>query len=109
VKGVYTREAAQALTGVEIFARRSQLPPPGEDEYYYSDLVGLEAATPEGERLGEVAAVLNYGAGDILEIARDKGESLLLPFTRGVVIDVRFNEGLIVVAPPREVEGEERG
>jgi len=108
VKEVDTREAAQALTGVEIFARRRQLPPPDKDEYYYSDLVALETATPEGERLGKVAAVLNYGAGDILEIARADGESLLLPFSKAVVVDVRFDEGRIIVAPPREIEGEER-
>ena len=43
VAGVPTREAAAALTGVEIFARRDQLPPPSDDEFYYDDLVGLDA------------------------------------------------------------------
>src|SRR5271157_3358472 len=55
MKGVETREAAAALTGVEILACRDQLPKPGEDEFYYDDLVGLEAVTREGKRLGRVA------------------------------------------------------
>jgi len=102
VEGVTTREAAEALTGVELYAPRSQLPPPGPDEFYHSDLIGLEAVTAAGERLGRVSAVLNHGAGDILEI--DGG--LLLPFTKAVVPEIDFAGGRVVVAPPEEIEGE---
>jgi len=108
LKGVETREAAAALTGVEIFARRSQLPPPNKDEFYHADLVGLEAVTREGESLGWVAALSNYGAGDILEIAQSDGEALLLPFTRAVAPKVDFEAGRIVIEPPVEVEGERK-
>ena len=93
VKGVDTREAAAALTGVEIFARRNQLPPPKADEFYYDDLVGLEAVTRDGNRLGRVASLMNYGAGDILEIAAEGGETLLLPFTRRVAPTIDFTAG----------------
>ena len=109
VLGAETREAAAALAGLELFARRDRLPEPGEGEFYYDDLIGLAAATPDGRALGRVVAVSNYGAGDILEIARAGGESLLLPFSKTVVVDVRFDEARIIVAPPREIEGEERG
>ena len=113
VKGVHTREAAAALTGVEIFARRDQLPPPSEDEFYYDDLVGLEAVTAEGELLGRVVSLSNHGAGDILEImleimAGHQGDLRLLPFTRRIAPTIDFETGRIVIAPPREVEGEER-
>ncbi|HZZ61148.1 MAG TPA: ribosome maturation factor RimM [Roseiarcus sp.] len=107
VKGVDTREAAAALTGVEIFARRDRLPPPKADEFYCDDLVGLEAVTRVGERLGRVASLMNYGAGDILEIASEGGgEALLLPFTKAVAPVVDFEAGRIVIEAPREVEGE---
>jgi len=108
VEGVATREAAAALTGVELFARRSQLPPPDKDEFYYDDLIGLEAVTPEGEALGRVVAVLNHGAGDILEIAGE-GETRLLPFTKAVAPEIDFARRRIVVASPPEVDGEEAG
>jgi 16S rRNA processing protein RimM len=102
VKGVEAREAAAALTGVEIFARREQLPPPNEDEFYYADLVGLEAVTCEGERLGRVVSLSNYGAGDILEIAPDNGgETLLMPFTKAVVPAIDFEAGRMVIDPPQ--------
>jgi 16S rRNA processing protein RimM len=105
--GVSTREAAEALKGVEIFARRDQLPPPAPDEFYVDDLVGLEAVGADGARLGRVVSLMNHGAGDILEIApAEGGETLLLPFTRRVAPTIDFDAGRIVISPPREVEDE---
>jgi 16S rRNA processing protein RimM len=106
VAGVTTREAGAALTGIELYARREQLPPPDADEFYYDDLIGLEAVTREGEKLGFIVALSNYGAGDILEIAREGCETVLLPFTKAVAGEIDFSRGIIVIAPPREVEGE---
>ena len=107
VKGVETREAASALTGVELFTCRGRLPEPSEDEFYYDDLVGLLAATSDGRMLGQVAGVVNYGAGDILEIAPEGGgELLLLPFNRTVVPTIDFTAGRIVAEPPEEIDGE---
>ena len=104
VAGVSTREAAEALKGVEIFARRDQLPPPAQDEFYVDDLVGLEAVDADGARLGRVVSLMNYGAGDILEIApAEGGETLLLPFTKSVILEVDFDAGAITVARPREI------
>ena len=107
VKGVATREEAEALNGVELYARRKQLPPPGEDEFYCDDLVGLAAVTREGTALGRVVAVNNFGAGDILEIAPEGGgETLMLPFTKAVAVAIDFSAGRVVIEPPREVEDE---
>jgi 16S rRNA processing protein RimM len=108
VAGVSSREAAEALKGVEIFARRDQLPPPREDEFYYDDLVGLEAVDAAGERLGRVVSLMNYGAGDVLEIAPAQGgETLLLPFTKRVAPRIDFDVGRIVIEQPGEVEDED--
>ncbi len=69
--------------------------------------MGLEAVTREGKRLGRIAGLMNYGAGDILEIAHDGGgETLLLPFTREVAPAIDFDRGRILVALPDEVDGE---
>jgi 16S rRNA processing protein RimM len=107
VKGVATREAAAALTGVEVFARRDRLPTLGEDEFYYDDLIGLEAIAPSGEPLGRVVSLSNHGAGDILEIEPEGGgETLLLPFTKRIASAIDFEGGRIVIEPPEEVEGD---
>jgi 16S rRNA processing protein RimM len=105
--GVSTRDAAEALKGVEIFARRDQLPPPREDEFYYDDLVGLDAVDAEGAPLGRVVSLMNHGAGDVLEIAPvGGGETLLLPFTKGVARHIDFDDRQIIIELPREVEGD---
>jgi 16S rRNA processing protein RimM len=105
IAGVSTREAAEALKGLEIFARRDQLPPPNDDEFYYDDLVGLEAVNAEGAPLGRVISLMNHGAGDVLEIALAQGgETLLLPFTKRVAPRIDFDAGRIVIEPPSEVE-----
>jgi 16S rRNA processing protein RimM len=105
VAGVATRDAAEALRGVEIFARRDQLPPPAHDEFYHDDLIGLEAVDAAGAELGRILSILNYGAGDVLEIAPvGGGEPLLLPFTKGVARRIDFDTGQIVIEPPQEVD-----
>ena len=109
VRGVATREAAAALTGVALYARRDQLPPPGPDEFYHDDLIGLAAVTREGVTRGKVAALSNYGAGDILEIAAEGGgETLLLPFTKAVAVEIDFPGGRIVIIPPNEIDGDDK-
>ena len=97
--GVSTRTAAEALKGAEIFARRDQLPPPAHDEFYYDDLIGLEAVDAEGAPIGRVVSLMNYGAGDVLEIAPVQGgETLLLPFSKRVAPRIDFDAGRIVIA-----------
>ena len=96
---VSTRTAAEALRGAEIFARRDQLPPPGDDEFYYDDLIGLEAVDAEGAPIGRVVSLMNYGAGDVLEIAPAQGgETILLPFSKRVAPRIDFDAGRIVIA-----------
>lgn len=105
IKGVADRTAAEALRGVELFAERSQLPETGEHEYYHSDLVGLTAVDGEGRMVGEVIAVQNFGAGDLVEIRLTGSRaSELIPFTDAFVPDVDIAGGKIVVSMPLEAE-----
>lgn len=104
LEGVDTRDAAEALKGVELWVSRDKLPKPKRGEVYIADLVGLDAVTEAGEPVGRVARVLNYGAGDVLEIERPAADSLLLPFAAPMVGDIDVAGGRIVVAPPVEVE-----
>jgi 16S rRNA processing protein RimM len=85
VLGVTDRNAAEAVRGQSLYVPRDCLPATDEDEYYHEDLVGLAACDQDGRALGKVVAVLNYGAGDILEIDLDDGRSELVPFTRAAV------------------------
>jgi 16S rRNA processing protein RimM len=102
---VATKEEADALRGLDLYARRSALPPAGEDEFYLADLIGLEACGPDGARLGRVAAAPNFGAGDLLEIEPEGGgPSWLIAFTAANVPEVDLDAGRVVVVRPAEVD-----
>lgn len=106
-KGVTTRDEAERLNGIELYVARDKLPATDEDEYYHTDLIGLAAVTTEGETLGRVLAIHNFGAGDIIEIAPPKGATMLLPFSNAVVPEVDIAGGRVVIALPQEVDGED--
>ncbi|SFJ51816.1 ribosome maturation factor RimM [Bradyrhizobium sp. cf659] len=106
-KGVTTRDEAERLNGIELYVAREQLPATDADEYYHTDLIGLAAVTTDGEALGRVLAIHNFGAGDIIEIAPPKGTSLLLPFSNAVVPEVDIAGGRVVIALPEEIAGDD--
>lgn len=104
LSGVTTREAAEALKGVELFADRARLPDPGPDEFYHADLIGLAVLDAGGNPVGRVAAVLNHGASDLIEVTGPGLKAaLLLPFTRAVVPTVDLVAGRLIVDLPDEV------
>lgn len=105
--GVTTRDEAERLNGIELYVPRAKLPATDADEYYHTDLIGLAAVTTDGEALGRVLAIHNFGAGDIIEIAPLKGTTLLLPFSNAVVPEVDIASGRVVIALPQEIEGED--
>jgi len=94
--GCQDRDAAAALSGTDIGVYRSQLPAPEKDEYYWSDLVGLQVFTLEGGLLGIVDHLLETGANDVLVIRGEREH--LVPFVSGQVINsVDLDAGAIVV------------
>ena len=106
--GIDQREAAVALNGVELFVARAALPVADAEEFYHADLIGLRAEAVDGALLGRVRNVLNFGAGDILEIApAGGGDMLVLPFTRAVVPVIDMAGGRVVVMVPEEIEARE--
>jgi 16S rRNA processing protein RimM len=78
------RGAAEALRGQLVSVPRTALPPLEEGEYYHSDLIGLPCESPQGEPLGTVVAIENYGAGDILEVEKPDGRRSMAPFRDGI-------------------------
>jgi 16S rRNA processing protein RimM len=76
---VTDRNGAEALRSTVLTVPRSTLPPLGEGEYYYADLIGLPAVSSEGEALGTCIAVENFGAGDVLEIERPDRKRFMVP------------------------------
>lgn len=118
-KEVTTREAAEALTNCELFIERDALPEvedEDEDEFYLSDLIGMKAQDSDGNIIGIVRDVPNFGADDLLEITpvnsegHSSGQTYFLPFTKKVVPEINIKLGVVTILPPEEVivENEEK-
>lgn len=102
-EGINDRSAAEALRGTRLFVGREALPPPGEDEFYHADLIGLRAefADEDGaprRLVGRVAAVHDFGAAPVLEIESAGAPSLMIPFTLAAVPEVDIAGGRLVIA-----------
>jgi 16S rRNA processing protein RimM len=101
--GVTRREQAEALRNVNLYVDRDRLPAASEDEFYYADLIGLAAVTPQGDALGKVIALHNFGAGDIVELQLDSGASTMLAFDQATMPEIDIAGGKIVVVMPEEI------
>ena len=101
IAGVNDRDAAEKLKNLELFVPRERLPAIEDDDtYYHADLIGLAAVTADGETIGTVTAIHNFGAGDIIEITPESGVALMLTFTETAVPKVDLAAKKIVVVPP---------
>ena len=101
IKGVTTREGAEALANTKLYITRSRLPERDEEEWYHADLIGLAVVNAGGAPIGTVIAVQNFGAGDLIEIKPSAGgPTVLVPFTRDAVPEVDVEGGRLVLVPP---------
>ena len=83
--GIDNRTAAEKLRGTTLSVSREDLPPLEDGEFYHSDLIGLAVVTDSGEPVGEVRAIENFGATDIVEIEKPDGKSFMIPLTEQAV------------------------
>ncbi len=93
--GVDDRDAAFALRGSEVAVPRASLPPAGQNEYYWSDLVGLDVVNVQGDRLGSVDHVIEAGAHDVLVVRGERER--LIPFVGQIVLEVSLAARCITV------------
>jgi 16S rRNA processing protein RimM len=100
ILGTPDRTAAEKLKGLQFFVPRDNLPETGDDEFYFSDLIGLNVEDTKGKALGAISSVENFGAGDVLEIVGVINGSLMVTFTKETVPLVDIQNGLVVIDPP---------
>jgi 16S rRNA processing protein RimM len=91
------RNAAEALRGTELTVPRSSLPPLADGEYYHADLIGLPCVSTNGEALGAVVLIENFGAGDVIEIERPDGKRFMVPMRPEAVPE--WNAERLIVDP----------
>lgn len=96
---VTSRDDAIALKGTRLYVKRAALPATDTDEFYIEDLIGMRAVNKSGAPLGEIAAVYNFGAGDLLEIKNipDVKGLRLIAFTKENVPEINHFERIITL------------
>jgi len=98
-KQLRQKEEWDALKGTRLHVSRQALPLPEDDEFYIEDLVGLEVYSGGDDKIGYVKAVLNHGAGDLLEVqAATLPKPVLIPFTRADVPTIDIGLGRVIVS-----------
>ncbi len=104
IKGVDDRNAAEALIGCGLYISRDKLPELETEEFYHTDLIGLNVRRDGNTlNLGVVTAVYNFGAGDLLELKLDaEKSSFMLPFTKDYVPEVNIKDGYIIISEASE-------
>lgn len=108
VNGISDRTTAEGLRGTNLYVARDKLPAPAEGEYYHADLIGLKAIDVDGQPVGTVVAVQNYGAGDLLEIKRPgSSQTALVPLTDHFVPDIDLAAKTVITIVPDFVAGED--
>lgn len=106
LRGIDDRNAAETLRNVKLYAPRDLLPKTEGDTFYHADLIGLTAVDADGAKIGDVIAVQNFGAGDIIEVRRADQSTVMFPFTETVVPQIDIAAGRMVIVPPEEIEEE---
>jgi 16S rRNA processing protein RimM len=99
LRGVETREAVDELRGADVYIRRSDAAPLGEDEYYLHDLVGLLVSTTDGQEIGKVREVIETGANEVLVVTRPGQSDALVPLVRDFIAEFDIPGGRVVVRP----------
>lgn len=99
INNITDRNSAELLKNTELFAHSSILPPADDGEFYHSELIGLEARDENGKKIGVINNILNFGAGDILEIILLNGEEQLVPFSAPWVLEIKPEADFISISP----------
>lgn len=108
IKGVTDRNGAEALKGTDLYVAREKLPAAAEDEFYHADLIGLAAVSLDGQAIGSIVGVHNFGAGDLIEIQLERTrQTELVPFADAFVPTVDIKAGRAVVIMPASDDDED--
>ncbi|MEO1161315.1 MAG: ribosome maturation factor RimM [Pseudomonadota bacterium] len=108
IEGVTDRNMAETLRGLELSIARDRLPEPEDDEVYHADLVGLSVLDPDGSQIGTVVDIVDFGAGELLELKlQDLKSTVLMPFNRQTVPDISLDAGTLTIDPPDGLLGDD--
>ncbi|WP_457678761.1 ribosome maturation factor RimM [Thermovibrio sp.] len=104
-KGIDDRSAAEEVIGGELWIKEEDRVPLEEGEFYYEELIGLPVYTEEGEKVGVIKSVFEQPASHILEVEREDGKTILIPFIEQFVKEVDLENKKVLVSLLEGMEG----
>lgn len=107
INNITDRTTAEAVRGLTLFIDRNALHDLKDGEYYVCDLKGMIVQDENGNKIGVVSDVENYGASDILDIQPTQGPTIMLAFSTKTILSVDLEKNIITACLPKEVEGEQ--
>ena len=81
----------------DIYVTREDAVPLLEDEYYISDVIGMDVVEENGDMLGKLSDVMQTGANDVFVVSMSDKKEVLIPVIKDCVLDIDYDEGKIVV------------
>ncbi len=109
IDGVNDRNASELMRNVEIFANRADFPPTAKDEFYYSDLIGLDVVDMSSKKIGKVINVLDYGAGGVIDIKFEDDRRENFSFKNQIFPEVNLEKNFIRMEEVEMVDGDKEG
>lgn len=100
VEGITDRNQSELLRGTPLYISRDDLPEEDDDEFYLSDLAGMEARLPDGSVLGVVQSVQNFGASDLVDVLRPDGKTQYYPLAEPFLVEINIEEKFVVIDVP---------
>ncbi len=94
--GITDANLAEALKGKNVFADENDLPPPGENEFYFRDIIGCQVFLTDGSRIGVVEEIIATGANEVF-VVRDGDKEVLVPSIVDVVKEIDVDARRIVI------------
>jgi 16S rRNA processing protein RimM len=104
LKGIEDRDTAATYTGCSVWMSFQELKKLPEGEYYWRDIIGLQAVTEEGEPLGRIESVFPTGSNDVYVCRNGKNE-ILLPAIGEVVRKIDMDRKVMVVRLLKGLDG----
>jgi 16S rRNA processing protein RimM len=98
--GLADRNEAEKWRERTFLVPLDELPPPADDEVYFHDLIGMRAELASGAPVGEVVALYELPQGVVLEVKREKGDTVLVPYSPQAVTEVDMDARVVRLDPP---------
>lgn len=102
LRGIDGVEESERLKGKFMYLPREVFDAPGEDEYFWDDIIGLEVVTEEGEKLGVVTSIIPTGSNDVY-VCEGPGGEVLLPAVEDFIKKIDVNKGIMIAERPEEI------